>query len=104
MPRERRTDWSLDISYTGVWNTVFEGPSCDSCKNHARKIFRMQSQERGIQYRIYGLNDFQLYQVSFDNYGTRMKWRWGNMKSREEMKEMNEIGEHFLEKEKSNEY
>ena len=84
MPRERRTDWSLDISYTGhFWWTVFEGPSCDSCKNHARRIFRMQNQERGILYRIYALTGQQLYQVSGPNPGKRMTWRWGNLKPRE---------------------
>lgn len=78
------TDWSLDICYTELWYTVYEGPSCDACKNHARKIFRMQKQERGILYRIYAGNGEQLFQVSYSNQGNRMRWRYGNLRPRTE--------------------
>jgi hypothetical protein len=80
------TDWSLDISYTGRWSTVYKGPSCDACKNHARKIFRMQKHEPGIQYRIYAGNGQQLHQISGPNPTSKMKWSWGDLTPRQKEK------------------
>lgn len=81
--------WELDVSKDEgkTWETVKMGPSCDSCKSYAREYFHKRSDGSGIntnfQYRIYTLGGQQLYCMSSNNQSWRMKWEWGNLKSRE---------------------
>ncbi len=82
--------WELDVCLDGrTWTTVKKGPSCDSCKNEARKWYRDEfgNNKPLISFRIYALDGQQLHVVSSNNRSWRLKWSWGNLLSRQQQEE-----------------